>query len=234
MKPFTKKESVFLSFRILWSFYYQLIKCVSDSHKRIESNQMCFIPAKQISTNVRQEARPSICRSLGDSNSFMFNVVFLLLGGAFFFFTLYQQRKNGLNFHILFYFLGLYFVFCYIFLAPAFAISGLNRAVGGSTCGILLSHVKDSTCIQQLLQFYCLLLEITKPMAELASPHLFHGKGWHLSSTPPARHWCFKLRYWLCIWSSWWMNTSSSAGPAIAMVTSVGQVKQTARVNGIL
>lgn len=167
----------------------------------------------------------------------MFNVVFLLCGAGWFvwgfLYSFNRKRKNCLHFLILFYFIVLSFISCFIFLSPAFAISGLNRAVGGSTCGILLSHQKDSTCIQQLLQFYCLLLEVTKPTAELASPHLFDGKVWHLRSTPTL-HWCFRLRYWLCIWSSWQMNVSSSAGPAIAMVTSVRWVKQMARVSSIL
>lgn len=68
------------------------------------------------------------------------------------------------------------FVSCFIFLSLAFATSSLRRAMGGNTYSILLSQVKDSTGIQQLVQVYCLLLEVTKSAAELASPHLFHDR----------------------------------------------------------
>lgn len=42
--PFVRKENIFLSIRILGGF---LINNVLDFRKIIESNKMCFVPAKQ-------------------------------------------------------------------------------------------------------------------------------------------------------------------------------------------
>lgn len=137
------------------------------------------------------------------------------------------KKENGLWFCILFCFLLLYFVQWFIFLWLAFAIMGLSRAIGGSTCGILLSSVKIPLSLSSCCSFPASCWRWPKPRHSWYLPVCSMAKCDSFVQPPPCPG--LKLRYPL---------ESEAADkwthPEVAVVASVSWVQQMASTSSVL